>query len=101
MIYNNQCDENIDEVNTLMNDLKIREDHANEIINIYFEFFDNISYLDFIKNEIRVLKKEDNKSIIKQLEDYEDACAFNGDDYVLITNYSTIKANLKNILGYD
>lgn len=99
MIYNKECDKCIDEVNMLMNDLKISEEHSSEIINIYFEFFNNISYLKFLENEIRVFKKKNNKHIIKQLEEYEDACAFNGDDYILITNYSTIKTNLGDILG--
>ena len=98
MIYNGKCETSIDEITILMNDFKINKEHAYEIINIYFEFFNHISYLDYLKEQIRVFEKKDNEKLIKKLEDYEDACAFYGNNYILITNYKTIKTEFGDIL---
>ena len=34
---------------------------------------------------------EKNQSLIAELETIEDACLFEGDDYVMLTNYSTLQ----------
>lgn len=88
----------IEEVNNLINDLDISGEHAEEIINIYFECYaDSWVYNDFLVKEIRVIKKKEYSSIINSLKDIDDISLFEGDDYILITNYQT----LLNMNGLD
>lgn len=83
----------IDEVNYLINTLDILCEHAEEIINIYFECYagSNWDYQDYLANEIRIIRDTDeNKELIAKLWDNEDnLCLFKGDDYTMLTNYST------------
>lgn len=87
----------IEEVNTLikrvkkMQDVNLSEEHAEEIINIYFEWYsDAWRYVDFLTDEIRVINKKECSSIIDSLKDIDDISLFEGDDYILITNYQTL-----------
>lgn len=81
----------IEEINMLMNDLDISGEHAEEIINTYFECYaDTWVYNDFLTEEIRVLRDKDYASIRDSLENMDDISLFGGDDYVLITNYQTL-----------
>lgn len=87
----------IEEVNTLIKrvkktqDVNLSEKHAEEIINIYFEWYsDAWRYVDFLTDEIRVINKKECSSIIDSLKDIEDISLFEGDDYILITNYQTL-----------
>lgn len=83
----------IDEVNYLINQLDISGEHAEEIINIYFECYagNNWDYHDFLKDEIRIIREtEENQALIAELWTLEDdLCLFEGDNYTMLTNYST------------
>lgn len=82
----------IDEVNWLINELDISVEDAEEIINTYFECcLEDFTYIEYLRDEIRVLKKtEENKKIIEKLEEYDaDFCFVYGDDYVLVFNYTS------------
>lgn len=83
----------IDEVNYLINELDISAEHAEEIINIYFgDYADgHWSYLDYLRDEIRIIKNtEENQPLIDELWTLsDDLCLFEGDDYTMLTNYST------------
>ncbi len=83
----------IDEVNYLINDLDISGEHAYEIINIYFECYgDSWTYEDYLHEEIRVIKNnKENQRLIAELETVDDVALLEGDDYVLLTNYSTLQ----------
>lgn len=83
----------VEEVNVLINQLDISSNDAIEIINIYFECFcDVCSYNEYLSEEIRVIRQtEENMALIAELQTIEDACLFEGDDYVLLTNYRTLK----------
>lgn len=87
------CNNFVEEVNTLVNQLDISANDATEIINIYFECYsDQWIYDDYLRDEIRIIKdNEENQSLIAELETIEDACLFEGDDYVMLTNYSTLQ----------
>lgn len=81
----------IEEVNNLINDLDISGEHAEEIINIYFECYaDSWIYNDFLVEELRVIKKKECSSIIDSLKNIDNISLFEGDDYILITNYQTL-----------
>lgn len=81
----------VEEINALMNDLDITKDDAVEIINIYFECYAD-SWKDFLRDEVRIVKQtEENMNLIAELKTIDDACLFEGDDYVMITNYSTLQ----------
>ena len=83
----------IDEVNYLVNELDISAKHAEEIINIYLNEFagNNWDYQDYLRNEIRVIRdKPENQQIIAELQTLDDdLCLYQGDDYLLLTNYSS------------
>ena len=83
----------IEEVNYLINKLDISAEHAEEIINIYFECYagNNWDYQDYLRDEIRIIKDtEENQSLIAELWTLsDDLCLFEGDDYIMLTNYST------------
>ena len=83
----------VEEVNTLVNQLDISGNDATEIINIYFECYsDSWIYEEFLRDEIRVIKKTiENEALIAELDTVDDACLFDGDDYVMLTNYQTLK----------
>lgn len=79
----------IEEVNQLINDLNISGEHAEEIINIYFECYaETWTYINFLRDEVRVIPKKDTNKIEHLLEE-DDICLHEGDDYFLITNYDT------------
>lgn len=83
----------VEEVNSLVNQLDISGNDATEIINIYFECYsDSWIYEEFLRDEIRVIKKTiENEALIAELDTVDDACLFDGDDYVMLTNYQTLK----------
>lgn len=84
----------IDEVNYLINELDISGEHAEEIINIYFDSYagDNWNYQDYLKDEIRVVRNTtENQPLIAELKTLDSAIFFEGDDYVLLTNYQTLQ----------
>lgn len=81
----------IEEVNSLINDLDINAEHAEEIINIYFECYDDEwIYNDYLIQEIRVLRRIEDKEIIADIKRLDDIALLEGDDYVIITNYQTL-----------
>ena len=86
------CDNYVDEVNRLINILDISGDDATEIINIYFEFFaDACAYTQYIYENIRIIRDtEENQMLIAEIETIDDACIYNGDDYIMITNYKAL-----------
>lgn len=92
-MYKSNVENGIDEINKLVQLLDISASDAKEIINIYFECFsDSWIYEDYLKNEIRIIKdNEDNQPLIAELETIDDACLFEGDDYVMLTNYQTLQ----------
>lgn len=83
----------IDEVNYLINQLDISGEHAEEIINIYFECYQECwVYEDYLRDEIRIIKNtEENQSLIDELMTIDDANIYEGDDYILLTNYLTLQ----------
>lgn len=82
----------IEEVQTLVQALDISAEHAEEIINIFFEFFaEDNSYIDYLYNNIRVIRNTiANQMMISEIKTIDDVCWFEGDDYLLITNYQAI-----------
>ena len=89
----------IDEVNYLVNELDISAKHAEEIINIYFDEYagNNWDYMDYLRDEIRVIRdKPENQQTIAELQTLDDdLCLSQGDDYLLLTNYSSaVRANV-------
>ena len=91
----------IDEVNYLVNKLDISAKHAEEIINIYFDEYagDGWNYIDYLRDEIRVIRdKPENQQTIAELQTLDDdLCLSQGDDYLLLTNYSS--AVRVNVIG--
>ena len=91
----------IDEVNYLVNELDISAKHAEEIINIYFDVYagNNWDYIDYLRDEIRVIRdKPENQQTIAELQTLDDdLCLHQGDDYLLLTNYSS--AVRVNVIG--
>lgn len=87
------CDNFVEEVNTLVNQLDISANDATEIINIYFECYsDQWVYEDYLRDEIRIIRNtEENQSLIAELETIDDVCLFEGDNYVMLTNYTTLQ----------
>ena len=84
----------IDEVNYLVNELDISAKHAEEIINIYFHEHAgyNWDYMDYLREEIRIIKNtKENQALIAELETIDDSSIFEGDDYVMLTNYHTLQ----------
>lgn len=83
----------IEEVNNLINQLDISGSDATEIINIYLECYsDAWTYEDFLRDEIRIIRKSDENMMdaIAELSTVDDALIFEGDDYYMITNYQTL-----------
>ena len=91
----------IDEVNYLVNELDISSKHAEEIINIYFDEYagEGWNYIDYLRDEIRVIRdKPENQQTIAELQTLDDdLCLSQGDDYILLTNYSS--AVRVNVIG--
>ena len=87
------CDNFVEEVNKLVNQLDISANDATEIINIYFECYsDQWVYEDYLRDEIRIIRNtEENQGLIAELETIEDVCLFEGDNYVILTNYTTLQ----------
>ena len=84
----------IDEVNYLVHELDISAKHAEEIINIYFDEYAgyNWDYMDYLRDEIRIIRNtKENQSLIAELETIDESSLFEGDDYVMLTNYQTLK----------
>lgn len=83
----------VEEVNNLINSLDISGSDAIELINIYFECYGNSwRYEDFLRDEVRIIRDtEENQALIAELETIDDACLFEGDDYVMLTNYQTLQ----------
>ena len=91
----------IDEVNYLVNELDISAKHAEEIINIYFDEYagEGWDYIVYLRDEIRVIRdKPENQQTIAELQTLDDdLCLSQGDDYLLLTNYSS--AVRVNVIG--
>lgn len=87
------CDNFVEEVNKLVNQLDISANDATEIINIYFECYsDQWVYENYLRDEIRIIRNtEENQSLIAELETIDDVCLFEGDNYVMLTNYTTLQ----------
>ena len=87
------CDNFVEEVNTLVNQLDISGNDATEIINIYFECYcDSWVYEEYLRKQVRVIRdNEETQELIAELETIDDVCLSEGDDYVLLTNYETLK----------
>lgn len=84
----------IDEVNYLVNELDITAKHAEEIINIYFDEYagNNWDYMDYLRDEIRIIRDtKENQSLIYELETIDGSFLLEGDGYVMLTNYQTLK----------
>lgn len=83
----------IEEVNNLINSLDITSSDAIELINIYFECYgDSWRYEDFLRDEVRIIKDtKENQALIAELETIDNVCLFEGDDYVMLTNYQTLQ----------
>ena len=84
----------IDEVNYLVNELDISAKRAEEIINIYFDEYAgyNWDYMDYLREEIRIIRNtKENQALIAELETIDDSSIFEGDDYVMLTNYHTLQ----------
>lgn len=92
-MYKSNIENGIEEINVLIQQLDISASDAQEIINIYFECYaDEWRYVDYLRDEIRVIRQtEENQALIAELETIDDICMFEGDDYVLLTNYSTVQ----------
>ena len=89
----------IDEVNYLVNELDISAKHAEEVINIYFDEYagEGWNYIDYLRDEIRIIRdKPKNQQTIAELQTLDDdLCLSQGDDYLLLTNYSSaVRANV-------
>ena len=82
----------VEKTNILMNELDISGDDATEIINIYFEFFEDMcSFSQFLIDNVRIIReKEENWALIAELETIDDVCLFKGDDYYMLTNYKSL-----------
>ena len=81
-----------DEIFQLVQKLDISAEHAEEIIDIYFEFFSDLcTYTEFLYKQIRVIRNtKENQMMIAELKTIDDICLYEGDDYVLITNYDSL-----------
>ncbi len=91
-MYKSNIENNVEEINKLVNLLDISASDAIEIINIYFECYADLwIYEDYLKSEIRVIRdNEDNQPLIAELGTIDDAHLFEGDDYIMLTNYQTL-----------
>ena len=87
------CDNFVEEVNNLVNQLDISANDATEIINIYFECYsDQWVYENYLRDEIRIIRNtEENQGLIAELETIDAVCLFEGDNYVMLTNYTTLQ----------
>ena len=93
MIANNL---DINEEKRLEKEFDIDDFDAREIINIYFECCSHMTYDEFLKKNITVIKDtEENKEVIDLLKDCEDACLFESqrdiNRYFILTNTIDIK----------
>lgn len=82
----------IEEINSLIQGLDISGEHAEEIINTYFELYagNNWDYMDFLRDEIRVIRNTpENQMMISEIKTIDDISWFEGDDYIMLTNYGT------------
>lgn len=82
----------VEKVNILINELDISGEDATEIINIYFEFFEDMcGFSEFLIDNVRIIRdNEENQMLIAELETIDDACLFEGDDYYMLTNYDSL-----------
>lgn len=83
----------IKEIKDLANILGITEANSAEIINFYFgNYADNWVYQDFLQDEVRVIKAtKENQALIAELKSINDAYLIEENDYVILTNYQTLK----------
>ena len=83
----------IKEIKDLANILNITEDNSTEIINFYFgNYADSWVYQDFLTNEIRIIKDtKENQALIAELKNINDAYLIEENEYVILTNYQTLK----------
>ena len=48
--------------------------------------------MDYLRDEIRIIRNtKENQSLIAELETIDESSLFEGDDYVMLTNYQTLK----------
>lgn len=81
----------IEEVKNLANLLDITESNSVELINFYFRnYADSWVYEDFLRDEVRIITRE-NKALIAELKSINDAYLIEEKDYVILTNYQTLK----------
>ena len=83
----------IKEIKDLANILNITESNSIELINFYFgNYADSWVYQDFLINEIRIIKDtKENQALIAELKSINDAYLIEENDYVILTNYNTLK----------
>lgn len=83
----------IKEIKDLANILNITESNSIELINFYFgNYADSWVYQDFLTNEIRIIKDtKENQALIAELKSINDAYLIEKNDYVILTNYQTLK----------
>lgn len=83
----------IKEIKDLAKILKITESNSIEIINFYFgNYADSWVYQDFLTNEIRIIKDtKENQALIAELKSINDAYLIEENEYVILTNYQTLK----------
>ena len=67
----------------------IMRDVAKTVKRHLNEYSADWNYIDFLRDEIRVIKK--NNKIINKILNIKEADICEGDDYYLLTNYSTLK----------
>lgn len=83
----------IKEIKDLANILNITESNSIELINFYFgNYADSWVYQDFLTNEIRIIKNtKENQALIAELKNINDAYLIEENEYVILTNYQTLK----------
>lgn len=83
----------IKEIKDLANILGITEANSAELINFYFgNYADSWVYQDFLQDEVRVIKAtKENQALIAELKSINDAYLIEENDYVILTNYQTLK----------
>lgn len=83
----------IKEIKDLANILNITESNSIELINFYFgNYADSWVYQDFLTDEVRIIKDtKENQTLIAELKSINDAYLIEENDYVILTNYQTLK----------
>lgn len=83
----------IKEIKDLANILGITEANSAELINFYFgNYADSWVYQDFLQDEVRIIKAtKKNQALIDEIKSINDAYLIEENDYVILTNYKTLK----------